>query len=295
MSEYANPDTLVTTAWVAEHLNDPKVKIVEVDVEPAKGYDVGHVQNAIGWNWQTDLCDTTIRDLIDPQGVFGTVPRGGDHAGRHRHLLRRHEQLVRRVGAVAVQVSRPQRRPADERRAKEVGSWRSAPARRTAPTSAASNYPVPSSDESIRAYRDEVLKHARRRRTINLVDVRSPDEFTGKILAEPPGITKPPSAAGTSPARRTSPGPKPPTTTARSRSRRRAAEALRRRRRRFQQADDRLLPHRRALEPHVVRAEVSAGREQREELRRLVDRMGQSRRRADRDTAKAPPLAAVKC
>ena len=67
MSDYANPDALVTTGWVAERTNDPKVKIIEVDVEPAKGYDVGHVKNAIGWNWTTDLCDTTIRDLIDPE------------------------------------------------------------------------------------------------------------------------------------------------------------------------------------------------------------------------------------
>ena len=65
MSDYADPNALVSTGWVAEHTNDPKVKIIEVDVEPAKGYAVGHVKGAIGWNWATDLCDTTIRDLID--------------------------------------------------------------------------------------------------------------------------------------------------------------------------------------------------------------------------------------
>ena len=67
MSDYAHPEALVSTGWVAERTNDPKVKIVEVDVEPTKGYDVGHIKNAIGWNWTTDLCDTTIRDLIDPK------------------------------------------------------------------------------------------------------------------------------------------------------------------------------------------------------------------------------------
>ena len=78
MSEqYAHPEMLVSTAWVADHVNDPKVKIVEVDVEPAKGYEVGHVPNAIGWNWQTDLCDTTIRDLIDPRTFAELCRRGG--------------------------------------------------------------------------------------------------------------------------------------------------------------------------------------------------------------------------
>ena len=77
MSEYAIPDVLVSTAWVAEHLNDPKVKVIEVNVEPAKGYDTGHIQNAIGWNWQTDLCDTTIRDLIDPRAFAELCRRAG--------------------------------------------------------------------------------------------------------------------------------------------------------------------------------------------------------------------------
>src|SRR4051795_6184705 len=77
MSDYAHPEALATTAWVADHLNDAKVKIVEVDVEPAKAYDVWHVPGAIGWNWQTDLCDTTIRDLIDPRQFAELCKRAG--------------------------------------------------------------------------------------------------------------------------------------------------------------------------------------------------------------------------
>src|SRR6202050_943285 len=63
---YANPDVLVSTGWVAEHLNDPKIKIVEVDVDTTS-YEKGHLRNAIGWNWQTDLNDRVRRDIIDPR------------------------------------------------------------------------------------------------------------------------------------------------------------------------------------------------------------------------------------
>ena len=118
---YAQPEVLVSTGWVAEHLNDPKVKLIEVDVDTTR-YDKGHIRGAIGWNWQTDLNDRVRRDVIDPRTFAELCRRGGINAGRHGRVLRRQQQLVRRVGAVAVQVSRPQGRAADERRAKEVGA-----------------------------------------------------------------------------------------------------------------------------------------------------------------------------
>src|SRR5271163_3972062 len=64
--EYSNPDMLVSTSWVADHNADPKVKIVEVDVDTT-AYEKGHIRNAIGWNWQTDLNDRIRRDVIDPR------------------------------------------------------------------------------------------------------------------------------------------------------------------------------------------------------------------------------------
>ena len=52
MAEYAHPEVLVSTQWAAEHLNDPKVRFIEVDVDTT-GYDQGHIPGAVGWNWQT--------------------------------------------------------------------------------------------------------------------------------------------------------------------------------------------------------------------------------------------------
>ena len=64
MSEYAHPEVLVSTQWVADHLNDPKVRLVEVDVDTT-AYDQGHIAGAVGWNWQSQLQDNIRRDLID--------------------------------------------------------------------------------------------------------------------------------------------------------------------------------------------------------------------------------------
>src|SRR5574339_805032 len=61
-------DVLVSTDWVAQHLNDSSIRIVEVDVDTA-AFDQAHVPNAIAWNWTTELCDTLVRDII-PRDKF---------------------------------------------------------------------------------------------------------------------------------------------------------------------------------------------------------------------------------
>src|SRR6202049_4376266 len=63
MAQYAHPEVLVTTAWVAEHGKNNNVRVVEVDVD-TKAYDEGHIPGAIAWAWNTQLCDTTIRDIL---------------------------------------------------------------------------------------------------------------------------------------------------------------------------------------------------------------------------------------
>ena len=186
-NDYAHPDALVSTGWVAEHANDPKVKIVEVDVEPAKGYDVGHIKNAIGWNWTTDLCDTTIRDLIDPKAFARLASEAG---------IRPEDTVVfygdmnnwfaawafwqfKYHGHKDVKLMNGGRKKWEQ----EGRPWTT-----EKPAVTRSSYPEPQSDESIRAYRDEVMKSLGTG-NINLVDVRSPDEFTGKVIA-PPGMTE---------------------------------------------------------------------------------------------------------
>src|SRR3712207_7159450 len=63
---YAHPEALVTTEWVAEHLEDPNVRIVESD-EDVLLYDIGHVPNAVKIDWVEDLNDPLLRDYLDPE------------------------------------------------------------------------------------------------------------------------------------------------------------------------------------------------------------------------------------
>src|SRR5258708_19238237 len=63
MADYAHPESLVSTDWVAQHGKDPNVRVVEVDVD-TNAYKEGHVPNAIAWAWNTQLCDTVRRDIL---------------------------------------------------------------------------------------------------------------------------------------------------------------------------------------------------------------------------------------
>jgi thiosulfate/3-mercaptopyruvate sulfurtransferase len=184
--EYSHPEMLVSTGWVAEHTNDPKVKIVEVDVDTTS-YDKGHIRNAIGWNWQTDLNDRIRRDVIDPRtfaelnraagiGPDDTVIFYGDNnnwfAAWALWQFKYHGHKDARLMNGG--------RKKWELEKRELVADR--------PSFARSNYPIPTTDEKVRAYRDEVVGALNTGR-INLVDVRSPDEFTGKVIA-PPGMTE---------------------------------------------------------------------------------------------------------
>ena len=68
MSNYKHPEVLVSTDWVAQNLNAPDLRLVEVDVDTA-AYDHGHIPGAVGWNWQTQLQDNIRRDLIEKSAL----------------------------------------------------------------------------------------------------------------------------------------------------------------------------------------------------------------------------------
>src|SRR5579872_6077230 len=78
MPNYAHPETLVSTEWVAQHAKakDPTVRIVEVDVD-TKAYDEGHVPGAIAWAWTSQLCDTVRRDILSQQQLEALLSASG--------------------------------------------------------------------------------------------------------------------------------------------------------------------------------------------------------------------------
>lgn len=187
MSEYVHPEVLVSVDWVKEHLKDPKVKIIEVDVDTT-AYDKGHVPNAIGWNWQTDLNDRIRRDIIDPRTFSELCRRSGInnedtviiYGDNNNWFAAWAVWQFKYHGHKDVRLMNGGRK-----------KWVDVDKRETTtelPRLTRSNYTIPACDETVRAYRDEIMNTLGQGK-INLVDVRSPDEYSGKVIA-PPGMTE---------------------------------------------------------------------------------------------------------
>ena len=186
MTEYAHPEVLVTTQWVADHQNDPKVRLVEVDVDTA-AYDQGHIAGAVGWNWQSQLQDGVRRDLIDKAGIEELLGRCGISNdttvivyGDNNNWFAAWAlwQLKYYGHADARLMNGGRKKWAEEKR----------PLTTDKATPKAATYKAKEPDASIRAIRSQVFD-AVDKRTAQLVDVRSVDEFTGKVIA-PPGMTE---------------------------------------------------------------------------------------------------------
>jgi len=180
---YAHPEVLVSTDWVASHLDDPSVRLVESD-EDALLYATGHVPGAVEVDWTRDLNDPLRRDYLD-DGRFA--------------------ELMRRIGAtpdttlvfygdknnwwacyaywVFQLFGHGNARIMDGGRLKWEKEGR--PTTREVPSYAATDYPVPHRDDTrIRAYRDQVLRHVADK-SGPLIDVRSPQEYSGERMHMP--------------------------------------------------------------------------------------------------------------
>jgi thiosulfate/3-mercaptopyruvate sulfurtransferase len=184
MANYAHPEMLVSTDWVAQHLNDPKVRVVEVDVD-AKAYDEGHIPGAIGWNWQAELCDTVRRDII-PQDKFEqlmsksgignntTVVIYGDNNNWFAAWALWQMKIYRHADVRLMNGGRKKWLSEGRELSTEKAEPRPVEYRAAAP------------DFSLRAFLPDV-QAASQRKSAALIDVRSPAEFSGEILA-PPGL-----------------------------------------------------------------------------------------------------------
>ena len=116
---YAKPDALVDTDWVAAHLNDSSVRIVESD-EDVLLYDTGHIPGAIRIDWHTELNDPLRRDYLDKEHFEELMRQKGISNDTTRRLLRRQEQLVGTLRLLGLPAVRPRQRQDHERRAQEV-------------------------------------------------------------------------------------------------------------------------------------------------------------------------------
>ena len=90
---YAHPEALVTTEWVASHLNEPNARLVESN-EDILLYGTGHIPGAVHIDWRADLQDQTMRDYISPGRLCRALLEKWNHQEYDGHLLRRQVQLV---------------------------------------------------------------------------------------------------------------------------------------------------------------------------------------------------------
>ncbi len=87
LAEYAHPERLVTTAWLAEHIDDPGLVVVESD-EDILLYETGHIPGAVKVDWHTELNDDITRDYVDAERFAGSMRAKGIGRDTHRRLLR---------------------------------------------------------------------------------------------------------------------------------------------------------------------------------------------------------------
>ena len=184
MADYAHPEVLVSTDWVAENTSNPSVRIVEVDVD-TKAYDEGHIPGAAGWAWNTQLCDTVQRDIV-PKAAFEEL-MGGAGIGNDTTVILYGDNNNWFAAWALWQLKiygHGDVRLMNGGRGKWVAEGRDLTT--DAPALSTAQYTVSGGDSSIRAFLAGVQKSVAEG-SHELVDVRSPDEFSGKILS-PPGL-----------------------------------------------------------------------------------------------------------
>jgi Rhodanese-related sulfurtransferase len=183
MSEYAHPEALVSTEWVAGHLDEPGIRLVESN-EDILLYSTGHIPGAVHIDWRADLQDQTIRDYISPEAFAALCSKNG--IGPDTTVIFYGDKsnwwacyalwAFRLFGHEKVKIM-------DGGRDKWISEGR--PLTREVPAYPTAEYPVPAKrhDDDIRAFFEDTLAHAKARKP--LIDVRSPGEFAGEITHMP--------------------------------------------------------------------------------------------------------------
>jgi thiosulfate/3-mercaptopyruvate sulfurtransferase len=182
---YANPAALVSTEWVAEHLQDPNVRLIEVDVDTT-AYDQGHIPGAVGLNWTTQLSDRVRRDIPNREAWEQLLGQAGVSRdtklifyGDNNNWFAAYAYWVAKMYGHSNLALMNGGRKKWELENRPLTS----DAAQVTPT----RYEAQEPDLSLRAYMQEVLPLVGAPSGKALVDVRSPAEFNGDIIA-PPGL-----------------------------------------------------------------------------------------------------------
>ncbi|RPJ23495.1 MAG: sulfurtransferase [Chloroflexi bacterium] len=177
---YVHPEVLVETGWVAEHLNDANIRLVEVDVDTT-AYDSGHIPGALGWNWQRDTQQLIRRDIPDKAALEELLARSGIgndttvvlYGDNNNWFATYAFWLLKLYGHKDVRIMNGGRKKwMDEGR----------PSTTDAPEVKPAVYRAKQIELALRANRDQVLGSIGKS-DHGLVDVRSPKEYSGELLA----------------------------------------------------------------------------------------------------------------
>ena len=186
MGDYAHPEVLVSTDWVLEHKDDENVRLIEIDVD-TQAYKAGHIPGAVGLNWQTELQDQTRRDILDKAGFEKLMSRCGVKPGDTLVLYGDNNNWFAAYGFWLCKIYGHQDvRLMNGGRVKWLNEDEK-PFTTDVPSVTPTDYKASGPHLELRTMLPDVLKASGG--GVNLVDVRSPDEFTGKVIA-PPGMNE---------------------------------------------------------------------------------------------------------
>ena len=180
MAGYANPDALVETDWLEEHVNDPNIRVIEVD-EDTEAYEKGHIRGAVGWNWTTDLHTEVGRDYVDQAELSELLSAGGVssdttvilYGGNNNWFAAYAYWVLKLRGFDGVKLLNGGRKKW-ELESRELTQ--------DPPSVSGTGFSISGGErDQIRALRDEVL--GKLEGATWFVDVRSPEEFRGEKLA----------------------------------------------------------------------------------------------------------------
>jgi thiosulfate/3-mercaptopyruvate sulfurtransferase len=184
MAPYAHPEVLVDTEWLASHLTDKGIRIVEVDVDTG-AYDLGHIPGAIAWAWTTQLCDTVQRDILPKGQLEALLSKSGVDRNTTVVLYGDSNNWFAAWAFWQLKIyGHGDVRLLNGGRKKWLAEGRELTEQ--IPSFEPTSYQAQEPDLSLRTFLPEVLEAVKKGET-SLVDVRSPQEFTGEILA-PPGL-----------------------------------------------------------------------------------------------------------
>lgn len=176
---------LVSTDWLEKNLNDPKVKVIEVSVVPGV-YERGHIPGAVNFEWHTDLVDPVKRDIVSQQGLEKKLREAGVNQDSTVILYGDNNNWFAAWGAWVFDVySLKNVKLLDGGRKKWEAEGRALSPLAAAP--GAGNIKVSAANPQLRARLTDVVAAAEKKNNTALVDIRSADEFSGKVFA-PAGV-----------------------------------------------------------------------------------------------------------